>query len=420
MKKSLVLMAMAGVALVGCVNDVAEVAQDQEQKKTLISFQPPVLYNNVESRANYHNDIEYHETQLYTYPKDEDFMIYADQYTGSFSAWDASDDFWKNGVGKPIRAHYNESYGGWFPVELNGTTYEYKYYHWPSNGDKLAFAAYSPADLQCDDAVVSYDGTNGLQIQDFKVSEVGQQFDLLYSPLSEDNSSDKIQIGVDHFYNGIPIHFKHALSSIHFAIENSTSEEAGLEVKLKSVKLYGIFNMGNFIENASGNKWNSTGNLSTIGVGVHAAYTLKEVDKNNAVIFPRASRHVLEAVEEQNKINVTNAFSLRLIPQSLDNAYIEVEYWLGRVKGTNSDGSKVIEWDDTPKKPAPIPLKGRSGEKNTGGTTSTETVNAWNSGYRYTYLLKYGTSGSAKDLIYFAPQTELWTDIDNIVLEIGQ
>ena len=52
MKKSLVLMAMAGVALAGCVNDVADVAQNQEQKKVKIAFESPVLYNNAESRAN--------------------------------------------------------------------------------------------------------------------------------------------------------------------------------------------------------------------------------------------------------------------------------------------------------------------------------------------------------------------------------
>ena len=43
MKKSLVLMAMAGVALASCVNDVADVAQ--EQKKVKIAFDTPVLYN---------------------------------------------------------------------------------------------------------------------------------------------------------------------------------------------------------------------------------------------------------------------------------------------------------------------------------------------------------------------------------------
>ena len=37
MKKSLVLMALSSVALVGCVNDVAEVAQSQVQKKAYIS-----------------------------------------------------------------------------------------------------------------------------------------------------------------------------------------------------------------------------------------------------------------------------------------------------------------------------------------------------------------------------------------------
>jgi hypothetical protein len=46
MKKSLVLMAMAGLALASCVNDVADVAQSQIQKKTLIGFDAPVTYAN--------------------------------------------------------------------------------------------------------------------------------------------------------------------------------------------------------------------------------------------------------------------------------------------------------------------------------------------------------------------------------------
>ena len=50
MKKRLLVMAMAGVALAGCVSDeVAEIAQKNERIK--IVFESPVLYENAESRV---------------------------------------------------------------------------------------------------------------------------------------------------------------------------------------------------------------------------------------------------------------------------------------------------------------------------------------------------------------------------------
>ena len=78
MKKSLVLMAMTGVALASCVNDVADVAQ-KEQKKAIIGFDAPVLYNNAESRANVYGEIGnvVVDGVTYSYPQDEDFIIYA-------------------------------------------------------------------------------------------------------------------------------------------------------------------------------------------------------------------------------------------------------------------------------------------------------------------------------------------------------
>ena len=102
MKKRLMVMAMAGVALAGCVsNEVAEVAQKNEPVK--IAFDGPVLYNNAESRANVMGEYDAFNYPagggekfpgIYSYPRTEHFSVFSCLYSGDFSGWDSDANYW--------------------------------------------------------------------------------------------------------------------------------------------------------------------------------------------------------------------------------------------------------------------------------------------------------------------------------------
>ena len=187
MKFRLFLMAMAGVALASCVND--EVNQVQEEKKVKIAFETPVLYNNSESRANVFGEIGSHQYTnagvIYSYPKDESFIIYAVAHEGRFDGWKADEEYAFNG----FAISHDQALDGWAPKTPAGDPQgEGKYYFWPTS-KLMTFAATSPADLAVNGATRSYDAT-GLKINDFEVAgDASKQYDLLFSQRSCNRSS---------------------------------------------------------------------------------------------------------------------------------------------------------------------------------------------------------------------------------------
>ena len=74
MKKRLLAVALAGVALVGCVKNEDGTLVKQEGVK--IAFDTPLTYDN-STRANVHGEIGHHTyegtTTVYTYPKGSNF-----------------------------------------------------------------------------------------------------------------------------------------------------------------------------------------------------------------------------------------------------------------------------------------------------------------------------------------------------------
>ena len=191
MKKRLLVMAMAGVALAGCVSDeVAEVAQKNEPVK--IAFDGPVLYNNAESRANvmgeydgfnYPAGVNEKFPGTYSYPKEENFNVFSCLYSGDFSSWGSGASYWKTTW---LTVSYDSNINGW-------TSADDESYYWPGNNQKLAFAAYSPADLGSDNgSVVPTYGAYGLTVANFKTSATpSEQFELLYSERSLNNTANQ-------------------------------------------------------------------------------------------------------------------------------------------------------------------------------------------------------------------------------------
>ena len=299
MKKQFLLMAMAGVALAGCVgNEVEEITSKKELSK--IMFEPPVMYNHAESRA------DPVPGELSSYPTTEDFIVYAVQHEGQFSGWNETKNkpLWGNEAFTRVR--YNPDLNGWEPHDGTG----FKTYYW-NLGTNAAFAAYSPADAT---GSKEY-GANGLIITDFKVDDTPvKQYDLMFSTRSIDvNHSNQTY----HGYSGTPILFHHALTSIRFAIVSGE-----VDAKLLKISLHNVYSTGTFAENIE--EKDDAGNLlgyylraeNNHAQNVAPAWTGQK-DKNNYQVYDLTG--VGDLFEELFEISVHNRLCFSVLIVSCSN-----------------------------------------------------------------------------------------------------
>ena len=410
MKKSLVLMAMTGVALASCVNDVADVAQKNDKVK--ISFEAPVAYDNVnETRAIYHGEVGKHQYTengtIYTYPRDEEFVIYAVKHTDVFAGWESATLFEGLNADKAV---FDETVGGWAPKDENG-----QYYVWPGEANtKLSFAAYSPADLEQGTAstcTVSY-GSAGLKIKDFCIpSDAEDHFDLMFSKRVVNKSKADI-INVAGKYSGIPIEFQHALSSIRFSLWNESTST----VTLKKIEVKGVKYKGTFNENIEENKGDigydkyvrvATETEQIVNVNPKWTQDNKIISNDESVRgyiafegslqFPTSPEYIADIDNAE-----TPQYDILLVmPQTLtDDATLYVTYNVGGVdipKSFKLSSANTLDSD---------------------GKETTNTLNEWVMGNRYTYRLHYSKEASNADRIYFAPSTDGWKDAGIAVIEL--
>lgn len=235
MRRILLVATMASVALASCVN---EESMDLTQKAKKVSFDTPVM--NTQTRATNYGEIEN------SYPKDEDFVVYAVRHSDDFTTWKAGTPFMSNVV-----VTYNTVANGWG----NSTTD----YYWPEDGDKLTFGAFSPIDVA---NVASYTD-KGLQLSAFTVpATLEAQYDLMYSDLAKDKTANDTYGG----YKGVPIHFNHALSSVEFKIAKSS--ELKETATLTKIEVVGLANTGAFDQNIGGinAQWTGTSGSATYDV----------------------------------------------------------------------------------------------------------------------------------------------------------
>ena len=411
MKKSLVLVAMAGVALAGCVNDVADVAQ-KEQEKVKIAFEAPVAYNNVnETRAVYHGEVGKHQYTengtIYTYPREENFVIYAVKHDGDFAGWTDATAF--TGLNADI-AVFDETVGGWAPKDANG-----QYYVWPSEPNtKLSFAAYSPADLEQETGwtgTVTY-SDEGLKITNFCVpSDANNHFDLMFSKRVVNKTKADI-VNFAGRYSGIPLEFQHALSSIRFSLWNeSTSTVTLKKIEIKGVKFKGTFTEG-IDENKDGIGYDkyvrvATETEETVNVNPSWDVTNDIIQNDENVTgyvafagelqFPTAPEYIADIDNPDNPQHDI----LLVMPQSLTvDATLYVTYNVGGVDVPKSfalSSANILDSD---------------------GKETSNTLNEWLMGNRYTYRLHYSKEASNADRIYFAPSTDGWKDAGIAVIEL--
>ena len=236
MKKSFMLVALAGMVLASCVKDEVNIPQAKDVK---IGFASPVLYSNVDTKAVVYGEIGSHTydgtTTVYSYPRKENFKIFAVEHEGNLTSWTDATPCEFNGTS----ISYNPSFDAWVPVKTGGG-----YYYWPDN-ELLSFAAVSPADLELTGVEATYAAT-GLKIENFAVNaDPAEQYDLLYSKRAVNQRASNMLDGAD-YYSGISIEFQHALTSIHFSLKKDA--DVTEIVTLKKIELKKAKNTGTFSE----------------------------------------------------------------------------------------------------------------------------------------------------------------------------
>lgn len=405
MKKMLLSLALAGIAMTSCVKNEVQVLTNEE-KGLKITFDSPVLYDNVSSKATVHGELA--EAK---YPKEESFIIYAAQHTGDFTGWPSGDNLADPNSTSDGPCHfngtvisYNSSFDAWVPTYSNGT--ETDYYYWPQN-KKMSFAAMSPAVLG-GTATASY-GANGLTVTNFVNPEVGEQYDMLFAKRTMNHTAEDMLQTADN-YSGIPISFQHALSSIHFSIKKEYVEQ---QVYLKKIELTNVKNQGDFAENIAEDEsteyeiGTSVTPLWTVVNDSKVTYTPFDAKGYGKIAFPATPMYVSNVVsnidEDDRKDMISH--SLLVIPQEIgDDTQLKITYEIEeteKVKSYNLKGLNTLGAAD-------------------GGITGGEVgqVNSWEIGHRYVYRIHYSATSEKKDIIYFSPEVDDWEYVQVIQIEL--
>ena len=369
MKKHLFLVALAGVALAGCDKNEVEAPATKQVK---IGFASPVLYSNVDTKATVYGEIGSHKYEgtetVYSYPRDEKFQIFAVEHSGNLTTWDAAEPTEFNATA----ISYNSSLDAWAPLKDDGG-----FYYWPDN-KQLSFAAMSPAELDVTGAATSY-SSEGLVISNFVVADdPAKQYDLLYSDRSINKTAADMKDYGASYYGGIPIMFKHALSSIHFSLKTDATET----VHLLSIQLKNAKNKGTFEENITDEtefirnpEWTVASDAQT------KSYT----SFTGSIEFPLNPQYVsaLAAIDGTEDNDVS--YPLLMMPQALGNdVIVEVKYEVG-----GEEKTRTVQLNQYP---------------------ASAPITAWEVGTKYTYRLVYSREAQRDDIIYFSPETDQWVD----------
>lgn len=392
MKTKLFLAAIAGVALAGCVK-VEMNGLENKREQNLVTFDSPVTSRNMDTKANVYGEIGNYtytgSTGTYTYPREEQFKIFAVEHAGDLTSWDDAEKCDFNGQD----LSYDSNVDSWAPKN-NGS-----YYYWPDN-KKMSFAALSPANLEnVNSAVTPAYGSTGLTVADFTIpSDPAKQFDLMFSKRAANRTSANMNHSVD-AYSGIPLEFQHALTSIHFSIkkDNTVTED----VVLTGIVLHNVKNKGTFSENitegtdASAYVVGDQGNVKPAWAVVESSKEQSYQAFKGKVSFPIEAQYVsaLAASDTDEAGEDEVSFALLLMPQTLTaDVVLDINYMVGTEAKT-----KTVQLNTYPE----------------GNPMTT-----WEIGYRYTYRLYYSKDTEMTDIIMFGPSTSDWADGGKIEIKL--
>lgn len=273
MKKVLFTVAVAAIAMVGCVSNETEVSYKSDAK---IEFSVPLVSGVTRvvpgEIAN-------------PYSTDEKFVVNAMYYTETFTKWSEGQPYMEDVV-----AEYSADDNAWAPTHVH---------YWPKTGS-LTFMAYSPAEFGTWTPAIG-----GTDVESLAASSVTIPYDasvdLLYSALAKDKKAND-NIAVNN-YRGVEIKFNHALSSIVFKVGLTNELDSETKIVVKSVKLANVNSVGNF-------SWNLDENA--------APQWSNQTTPKEYIAVSNASQEVtLDAVK------LDNAHTLILLPQVMAGATSE-------------------------------------------------------------------------------------------------
>lgn len=374
MKKTILFAALAVVAMASCTKNELKVPSTGSD--AVISFQPVVANA---TKAGYLTT----DNMKTACPSFGVFAWYPNDGGNMQTSTTVADaTLYMNNV----KVTYNntdydgdEGIGTWAP----STTY-----YWPKNG-KLSFDAYAPADAHAASTPGAGKGTftsdikNGLQIADYTVAALENQYDLLYSTRALDKNTSNGGNSGNLTYDGVDIAFNHALAAIE--VKAKTAADYGTDViKLNKVSILYAYNKGKF----------SQGMTDAMTIG-----TPKWTDQDNevdeyvlydagATLSAGANLSTTPLTSETSPA-ISNAI---LLPQSFDHTSetthtvsIKVDY---SIKGTNGylAQTQTFKLNTT--------------------TVSSAIQNGWEIGKKYTYNFIFTLEN-----IHFAPSVENWTNV---------
>lgn len=356
--KYLAFAVMAGAALVGCTKTEME----QGSSDVLIKFSNPVNTKAETPKSNEVLGANYDEKGV--------FAVWAVSHEKNYTATSIDDlkMYMGTNKGAGVECEFSKTDNCWNPVND---------YYWPKQ-NKLSFQAVSPAKAEGVTYAPEYTIGQGISVSDFSAStDLKKQFDLMYSDLSTDWTFNMFTAGdnddnTTYIYKGVDLLFHHALSAVHFTFKtNRDYKTEGTTITVTSVTIKNVRNLGDFSASAA--------NPSV------PTWSLKEGVETFTIYSDPTS-----GWELSNSATEKDYSSLLVIPQDLaDDLVLEISYIL-----KNPSQQTISEV-------ATIQLN--TAKKN----NTTEVINKWEIGHRYTYNLNFNLQK-----IYFDPASVDWIDVN--------
>ena len=243
----------------------------------------------------------------------------------------------------------------------------------------MAFAAYSPAELETNPTSIQHT-ESGLQIIGFRTEkDANEQYDLMYSDRIIDRNKS------NNGSSAVSLVFNHALSSIVFSSEK---EDETVDYEIKDLIL-----SGDFIQEANFNQ-----NIVESENMIAGTAKWEEFKAAEAANYEPEFSHFNVTTVPTQFTQKTSA--LLLIPQQVpESAYITLKY----DKVTNSG----TELEKTLSNTAVIYLKDFAQENG-------NKITSWEMGKRYVYRIAFGQNKR----IYFEPTTTDWVQEPTLIYTV--
>jgi hypothetical protein len=241
-------------------------------------------------------------------------------------------------------------------------------YYWPKNGN-LSFIAYSPYTAAVS-ATASVKG-QGIQFTGYTVGDAAD-VDLLFSEVARNKTMADVNTVAP--WSGIDIAFKHALSSVRFAVKTAATY-TGTTIKVKNINVLNAYSVADFNQGLEDNATAVTAPANACWSGYATERTYDAFTGDITVGATAKYVHNDNATAAENKTD------LILLPQPLQDGTqvkVQVKYTITSPNGNTFD--QVTE----------LPLTG-----------------TWKRGTRYTYTVVFGL-----DEIYLDPTVEAWDDVN--------